>query len=153
MMRIVTRVRKLTVMKIWTISEIPWITTKITRTIRTITSTIKAQIPWMTTEITRTIRTIASTIKALTPWMMSEIPWMTIEITRTIRAIASPIRAPSPQMMSEIPCMTARMISQPPRTTNTSTIVCRKWKGGVVEGRKTDEIKVFFYFSFAASCG
>ena len=112
-----------------------------------------SKIPQMTTEITRTIRIITSTIKALTPQMMSKISWMTIEITRTIRAVTSPIGAPSLWMISEISCMTTRMISQPPGIKNASTMVCKKWKGGVVEGRKTDEIKVFFNFLFEASCG
>ena len=112
--------------------------TEITRMIRTIASTIKAPIPWMTTEITRTIRTVASTIKALTPQMMSEIPGMTTETMRTIRAL-------SLQMMSKIPCMTMRMISQSPRIKNASTMVWRKWKGGVV-GRKINKIKVFYLF-------
>ena len=150
MARIITRVRKLTVTKIWTISEILWMTTEIMRMIRTVASTIKAPIPQMTTEIMRTIRTVTNTIKAPTPWMMSKIPKMMIEITRTIRAVASPIKAPSLWMMSKISCMMMRTISQPPRIKNASTVVCRKQKGGVVEGRKTDKIK---NFSFEASCG
>ena len=41
--------------------------------------------------------------------------------------------------------MMMRTISWPPRIKNASIMVCRKQKGGVVEGRKTDKIKVFLF--------